>query len=214
MYLVGSHLREPVEEDCVTPDMCIPIFPNVDHPEGREPVRTLPVFPFDNCYLWSGISMRIRVCAREEGFDWEPTTLLRGEEYAKWGRYEREDMIRKLRAQRAREPQPAPSVATDSTIAAHPAGLPGDFNDSPHTEEGTASSTYADSIYTYAGSRVSTYGGRSVDTLTEIGLLPDLSENFELQPVFHLWGDLSANLKQEDIPSPASLLEECDAITQ
>ena len=105
-------------------------------------------------------------------------------------------------------------MVTDSTIAAHPAGLPGDFNDSPHTEEGTASSAYADSTYTYAGSRVSTYGGRCVETLTEMGLLPDPSENCELQPVFHLWGDLSANLKQEDIPSPAFLLEECDAITQ
>ena len=123
-------------------------------------------------------------------------------------------MVRKLRAQRAREPQPASSVVTNSTIAAHPAGLPGDFNVSPQTEEGTVSSAYADSIYTYADSRVSTYGGRSVDTLTEMGLLPDPSENFELQPVFHLWGDLSANLKQEDISSPASLLEECDAITQ
>ena len=74
--------------------------------------------------------------------------------------------------------------------------------------------TDADSIYTYAGSRVSRYGGRSVDTLTEMGLFPDPSENFKLQPVCHLWGDLSANLKQEDISSPASLLEECDAITQ
>ena len=95
-------------------------------------------------------------------------------------------MVRKLHAQRAREPQPAPSVVTNSTTAAPPVGLPGDFNDSPHTEEGTAFSAYADSIYTYAGSRVSTYGGRSVDTSTEMGLLPDPSEHFELQPVFHV----------------------------
>ena len=32
--------------------MCIPIFPNTEHPTGRPCVRTEPEFPFSHCYHW------------------------------------------------------------------------------------------------------------------------------------------------------------------
>ncbi|RDX46964.1 hypothetical protein OH76DRAFT_1321749, partial [Lentinus brumalis] len=68
VYLVGPCLP-PHDCDFMTSEMCIPIFPNASHPEGREPVRPQPVFPFDNCYIWSGLNMKIRVCSEPDGFD-------------------------------------------------------------------------------------------------------------------------------------------------
>ncbi|KAI0690781.1 hypothetical protein C8T65DRAFT_527480, partial [Cerioporus squamosus] len=68
--LVGPSLRVPDEGQCISADMCIPIFPNTAHPLGREPLRPMPrTFPYDNCYHWSLTDMKIRVVASPEGFD-------------------------------------------------------------------------------------------------------------------------------------------------
>ncbi|RPD56396.1 hypothetical protein L226DRAFT_468618 [Lentinus tigrinus ALCF2SS1-7] len=205
--LVGPHLRPAVDEDCVSQEMCSPIFPNTNHPKGRVPVRTQPDFPFNGCYFWSKTSMKIRVCARPEGFDWEGTTLLRGEEYVRWMRYESEDMMRRVRAQRARERQPEPSesVPARPNPAAHSIRV----DDSPDTE-GAVGLMCADfDVCSYAESDIST-----IDTFVEMGLSPDSMLDLELQPIFHLWGDLAANLTQDEIPSPIDLLQECDTITR
>ncbi|RPD56377.1 hypothetical protein L226DRAFT_615494 [Lentinus tigrinus ALCF2SS1-7] len=237
VYLVGPCLRPPEEDSCVTPEMCIPIFPNFDHPEGRDPIRTQSVFPFDNCYIWSGLSMKIRVCARPDGFDWDRTIILRGHEYYRWGRYESEDMGRRIQAQRARAPPPLPlpgshsgllpihSQADSATLSPHfhamgplsesqpptsadvaPTSMPSPAHAGSHAN---TNSIYSDS------SRLSTDsdGCESVDTMMEMGLFSDPTENVELQPLFHLWGDLAANIKQDEIPSPVHLLEECAAIS-
>ncbi|TFK93250.1 hypothetical protein K466DRAFT_581204 [Polyporus arcularius HHB13444] len=42
----------------------------------------------------------------------------------------------------------------------------------------------------------------------------DPEESPELHPLCHLWCDVAANLKQDDIPSPAHLFEERDAIVR
>ncbi|RPD56370.1 hypothetical protein L226DRAFT_468638, partial [Lentinus tigrinus ALCF2SS1-7] len=69
VYPIWQSLRPSDEDKCITPDMCMPIFPNDNHPSGRAPLVTKPVFPFDNCYIWSEVKMEIRVCPREEGFN-------------------------------------------------------------------------------------------------------------------------------------------------
>ena len=96
--------------------MCTPIYPNTDHPDGREPARTDPVFPFDNCYLWSEANkMGIRVLPRAEGFNWhEAIDLWPSSEYMRWKRLEEEDRIRQLTAQLARQPQSEPAAPATS----------------------------------------------------------------------------------------------------
>lgn len=56
--------------------MCVPIFPNTSHPLGRTPVRTEPVFPYNNCYHWAEFKTNIRVRARPEQFDERKAILL------------------------------------------------------------------------------------------------------------------------------------------
>ncbi|KAI0690769.1 hypothetical protein C8T65DRAFT_745680 [Cerioporus squamosus] len=69
VYVVGPGLRPEDPEQCYTADMCMPIFPNTYHPTGRPPVRTVPEFPFSNCYHWFGpdISLMLRVKNRTYG---------------------------------------------------------------------------------------------------------------------------------------------------
>ncbi|RPD57879.1 hypothetical protein L226DRAFT_575923 [Lentinus tigrinus ALCF2SS1-7] len=50
--------------------------------------------------------------------------------------------------------------------------------------------------------------------MTEMGFFGDPSGNIEFQPLVHLWLDIEAHLKQEDIVSPVHFYEEIDAITQ
>ncbi|TFK57811.1 hypothetical protein BDN72DRAFT_744068, partial [Pluteus cervinus] len=50
LIIIGRGLAEPVEEKGIEPYMCLPIFPETNHPTGREPLRTSPSFPFHNCY--------------------------------------------------------------------------------------------------------------------------------------------------------------------
>ncbi len=186
----------------MTSEMCIPIFPNASHPEGREPVRPRPVFPFDNCYIWYGLSMKIRVCSEPDGFDWKHTILLRAEEHAKWKHYKSEDIVRRICAQRVLASQSGGSPHFAQTVQ---------VDESAGTGDDTGS-MYANSYFSYS-SYASEYAGSQ--SINETGLSSYAAEILELQPLFQLRRDLeSAYLKQDDIPNPMHLLEECDTITR
>ncbi|EIW54184.1 uncharacterized protein TRAVEDRAFT_77773, partial [Trametes versicolor FP-101664 SS1] len=66
---IAPSLRAEDKAEGYTPDMCVPIFPNTSHPRGRTPLRTEPVFPYDNCYHWAQFRTDIRVRARAEKFN-------------------------------------------------------------------------------------------------------------------------------------------------
>ncbi|KAI0629520.1 hypothetical protein C8Q77DRAFT_1042720, partial [Trametes polyzona] len=67
--VIGQSLRDPDEEKGFTADMCVPIYPNNAHPDGRAPVCPDKTFPYENCYHWIQTDMPIRVRAREGHFD-------------------------------------------------------------------------------------------------------------------------------------------------
>ncbi|KAI0740880.1 hypothetical protein C8Q76DRAFT_607980, partial [Earliella scabrosa] len=73
---VGTSLRTPEVKDCITEDMCTPIFPNQRHPSNREPLHTRPAFPYSNCYHWFSPELDVRVHARPEGFDTDRAIVL------------------------------------------------------------------------------------------------------------------------------------------
>ncbi|KAI0692636.1 hypothetical protein C8T65DRAFT_72799 [Cerioporus squamosus] len=105
IYPIGPSVRPPNEDECVTSAMCTPIFPNTVHPEGRAPLRTEPIFPFDNCYFWSRVNMEIRVCPRPEGFSRDDVIRLPsgpGGEHIRWLDYQTEDGNQQYYTNRAR----------------------------------------------------------------------------------------------------------------
>ncbi|KAH9889318.1 hypothetical protein C8Q73DRAFT_736834, partial [Cubamyces lactineus] len=69
---IATTLRPEDETRCITSDMCIPIFPNTNHPNGRESLRPSleGLFPYDNCYHWfQAKTVDVRIRARPEMFD-------------------------------------------------------------------------------------------------------------------------------------------------
>ncbi|KAI0692637.1 hypothetical protein C8T65DRAFT_586463 [Cerioporus squamosus] len=223
IYPIATSLRPPNEDDYVTPEMCTPIFPNSTHPEDRTPLRTLPAFPFDNCYFWSGVKMKIRICPRPEGFKWDDAMRLPmgpGGDYLRWTNYEREDAGRQFRARQALQPQPDPiPEQAPPTIPVDPEPInPSPQADgsasSPYVDDG-ASSVYSDSEYAYSCTTTSSDMSESSDLYPELTrLFADPVESPELHPLCHLWCDLADNIKQDEIASPVHLFEERDAIVR
>ncbi|RDX48671.1 hypothetical protein OH76DRAFT_647253 [Lentinus brumalis] len=105
---VAPCLRPADEERGATPDMCIPIHPNIGHPREHEGVRTEPGFPFDNCYHWTDhrFTMDVRVRPSPDGFDDDLSYKLAPAERTKSVRFVREDYAR-MRAIREGQSQPA-----------------------------------------------------------------------------------------------------------
>ncbi|KAI0739745.1 hypothetical protein C8Q80DRAFT_1050456, partial [Daedaleopsis nitida] len=58
---VATTLRPASQRNGITPDMVIPIAPNVDQLREKDALSTIPEFPFSNCYFWMDSRMNIRV---------------------------------------------------------------------------------------------------------------------------------------------------------
>ena len=93
-----------------------------------------------------------------------------------------------------------------------------DSSRAPHVDDDTIStnsrtdSDYSESMIT---STDGTDIARSDDSFTMLTrLFADPKEGFELQPLCHIWYDLAANIKQEEIPNPIHLFEERDAVVR
>ncbi len=204
----------PADEELgLNPDMGTPIYPNPTHPNGRAPVIPQPPgsFPYSNCYHWPGMELDIRMLARPEGFDRAKTVRLPPKELLKLMRCVAEDEGNRSAALRARD-----------VAAGHSSPVSADHDkDVPHVSdpdahpvaEGDAAHEVDDhSIRTlssgYSGSSSGSEG--SVNMMD--GFFGDPTQNVEILPLVHLWVDMAANVKQEDIPDPRGMLEERDTI--
>lgn len=165
--------------------------------------------------------MKIRVCPRPEGFRWDDATGLpmgAGSEHLRWSNYEREDAGQQFLARQARQPQR--DLVPDEVPLAPPVG-PEHTDPSPQADLSAGSSdmydgsVYSDSEYASSCSTISTWvsGVSDVDPQL-VRLFADPEESPELQPLCHLWTDVVANIKQDEIPSPVHLFEERDAIVR
>ncbi|RPD71470.1 hypothetical protein L226DRAFT_573942 [Lentinus tigrinus ALCF2SS1-7] len=220
IHLIGPCLRPAHREQCITSDMCTPIYPNSDHPSGRAPVHTEPPFPFDNCYFWSGLKMQIRVCPQEEDFDWDVATRLPGRGERLLRRNEMCDGLAQAAAERARQHQPDPdpeSCTSDSDLAPiHSSLQEADGSAvSPYVDDGT-SSLYRDGDSAYSCSIIaSTDVSSYADTITEWRrLFADPMKTPEFHPLCHLWVNIATDIKQDEIPNPIHFLEERDAVVR
>ncbi|KAJ3018251.1 hypothetical protein NUW54_g383 [Trametes sanguinea] len=237
VHSIAPCLRDEEPQKGLTADMCIPIFPNTHHPNGRVPVHPEPegIFPYDNCYHWfQPVETTVRVRARPEEFDetnavsLSPTTLTRMD-FSCWEE-DGEKMCAKLDALEA--------LANTSTIKTDPLSVPPSHSDAPaiggavrtseapqtpHTviiehPDGDSTSTHSGSASTrtmdsdnysdYSGSELGIGGGfGSIDPFSA----PD--EDVELVPLVDVWvSELADHLKQEDIPHPSELGAEVEEI--
>ena len=137
--ILGPGLRPSRPEDCFTPEMCIPIFPNSNHPAGRPPIRTEPEFPFSNCYQWfcPDVQLTVRI-KNEEGkyglIDAMPKFfMLPADQYVDMMMLHQEDINQVLRNLRAKE-----AVTTPAPPPKH-SEVPGDDDgaEAPGEDDGS-----------------------------------------------------------------------------
>ncbi|RPD57880.1 hypothetical protein L227DRAFT_577573 [Lentinus tigrinus ALCF2SS1-6] len=190
--LVSPKIRRSDQAQHVTYDMCVPIFPNTTHPEGREPLNTEPKFPFTNCYHWPGLEMDIRLLRNPAGFETSNVVSLPFSERQKMRNYFYDDRTKSKR------------MSDDACILCHLLQL--GFEDRlvqdgapimPHT----------------CYSRSSTAGSGSSGSQHPPARDTPLEEMLELTPLVYLVPDLSL-LEQDEIDVPEKLLEERDGIAK
>ncbi|KAM5537900.1 hypothetical protein V8D89_008376 [Ganoderma adspersum] len=171
--------------------MCVPIFPNESHPTGRHPVRPDGKFPYDNCYHWAGLDMDVRVHAREAGFDDTRAIRLPPGDWVDMSSTLDLDQGRAMCTRFARQQAVSDSCSSDKALAS---ALESSSLHASEQQGGTAPSARASG---------------EVDIFEP----PVDFEDPEYMPLAHLWLDLPANLKQEDIGDPIDLYRERFAIT-
>ncbi|RDX48660.1 hypothetical protein OH76DRAFT_1404589 [Lentinus brumalis] len=199
-YLVGPGPRPNDPARYSTADMCVPIFPCVDHPTNRPAVRPNGPFPFSNCYHWTGLGMerRVRVAIRDyTEYDNGKVASLPGIQHIDMDECFSEDFAKGAAAMRAAEAanktlQAAAQIA-QSVEKARPA---------IHDEEEGAMNT--------------THGGPSDDMADIAGLeiygLTYKAED-DLLPVINVWLDLGSQFPEEsDVPSPLEFVKEYDTM--
>ncbi|KAJ3000244.1 hypothetical protein NUW54_g3843 [Trametes sanguinea] len=233
VHSIAPCVRDAEPQKGLTSDMCIPIFPNTYHPNGRAPVRPEPegLFPYSNCYHWyQPVETAVRIRARPEEFDETnavslSTFTLTRMGFTSW----REDGMRmcaNLCALQAASSSTKPdfpqasSVALSRLNASAAEGIV--HGPDPDNANRTVSVKRLDSdrISAYSGTgstrsmdydHWSDYSG---DALGPIDPFSAPDEDVELIPLVDVWvSELADHLKQEDIPHPAELVSEVEQLT-
>ncbi|KAI0365059.1 hypothetical protein BV20DRAFT_955037 [Pilatotrama ljubarskyi] len=117
-YFVGPDPRPEEPENFITSDMCIPIFPNTNHPTGREPVRPNSPFPFPNCSHWVGWDLERKVRVLEGHYPAEQSVKLPPNEHVDMEDYCGDDLTRshRMKVDRAAEPEVSICGRRESTM--------------------------------------------------------------------------------------------------
>ncbi|KAI8971025.1 hypothetical protein BD414DRAFT_518205 [Trametes punicea] len=229
-YLIDPGLRPAVPEECITSEMCIPIFPNSRYPfEDRAPLRTKPTFSFNNCYHWLGTDMELDLRILNHGRDYEDpaTTELPSAEHVRIEFILVKDVGRSVMAYRAIHALPASS----SPIPASP--TPDDLEEDSEGAERTAHSVHPSSTDSGADGRCKEYewdsmydseevrslcsskyqqsdrSDGSVEALAGMGIFGlGWDDREDLFPLVKIWLDLGAHFKGEDIPNPLDCVQQ------
>ncbi|KAL1937863.1 hypothetical protein VTO73DRAFT_12756 [Trametes versicolor] len=228
--VIAPSLREEDAAKRITVDMCTPIYPNTQHPTGREPLRPDKSFPYANCYNWSGVEMEIRVLARPEEFDQNQAIALPLREYMRWDELQLEDALRMMSPEGSlldanvseeRLPPPAESSSRPLTLLnteldlSPPVG-PRDPSPARHSSvppSRTSSRSLSDSFESRSYvSGESDLG--SVDGIMVMDIFSGTNADLDLLPLCELWLDMAPQLKQENIPNPTGLFAERDEIVR
>ncbi|TBU27864.1 hypothetical protein BD311DRAFT_664431, partial [Dichomitus squalens] len=103
-YIVGPGLRAVDQDNCFTPEMCVPIFPATKHPNQRAPLYPETPFPFTNCYHWAYTDLLLRVSTGEYPCEDDPrVTMLPAGEHLRLDALLTEDLEAAMIARRERD---------------------------------------------------------------------------------------------------------------
>ncbi|OJT06556.1 hypothetical protein TRAPUB_2633 [Trametes pubescens] len=215
-FPIGPHLPPSRKAKGYTPEMCIPIYPNSNHPTGREPVHPERPFPYGNCYHWIATKVRIRVRGRPEGFDETNAISLSTKTELLMGSTFRNDY---LRAMENADVQSRPAAYDHGDAIPRPSmGRPprsavGDAESASHRQEDDMDAASVSSRSSRSGRSIRR-PMTSVEDIMAMDIFTGPAEDLYLVPLVDLWPELANNLKEEDIPSPLELYREIEMIQE
>lgn len=232
---IAPHLPPANQAKGYTSEMCIPIFPNLNHPTNREPVRPERPLPYGNCYHWIDHTIEIRVRARPEGFDESNAVRITPRTQSKMDRMFTNDYIRARKEAEVAQKKTHETEHPDSQPRASPvsplrppsthdqgdATIPRPSTDIPQNVRSTEYATHAledspDAASVSSEWSTSSKGARgpttSVEDIMQMDIFTGPDEDLALIPLVDLWPDLAGYLKEDDIPSPLELYQEIKTI--
>ncbi|KAJ8463624.1 hypothetical protein ONZ51_g10139 [Trametes cubensis] len=229
---IATSLRLEDKARGITPDMCIPIFPNNSHPSGREPLRPYPegLFPYSNCYHWfEAKAVNVRVRARPEEFDETGAVKLNARSRIQMQRYWIEDGFRlpdisedpetkhdgidssEVAASGLSEPTLSSSshnpcedtIRSESMVAAR-AQCPTAFDDDKSA-----------SMISSGSNTLEDKSNHSLEDIAAMGIFSGPNDDVELIPLVDLWiSELADHLPQDDIPSQFEMFAEFEEVAE
>ncbi|KAI0645081.1 hypothetical protein C8Q79DRAFT_1119835 [Trametes meyenii] len=193
VHMVGPDPRPAEPENFVTSDMCIPIYPNTNHPTGRPPIHASPEFPVSKCCHWIGFDLERKVRVVEGVFPEEETTSLPGKGHVRMEICGGEDLQRIYDAK----------LACEETLRSNVVkGIDRGPEDLAEATTGSAS--------------LSWHPNDSTDTFSDqqdtdmFGLEYDASD--DMLPVIRVWLDIAGEFAETGAPNPKGFIEESEAI--
>ncbi len=228
--VVGPGLRPEDPAECLTRDMCVPIFPASAFGD-RAPLQphTGP-FPFGNCYHWfgGGTALDLRVVNDGQMFPAEKRVSLPAHEQVRLEKLRSGDDLRAYEVWKAREEANADSLATPEEEAMAQEGPPLSPIDEAQDDESITPSylTHWQSVQELEDEDESSPtndaapGGVPFNDLSEGVALIDIfgldeDEGKDLLPVVKIWPDVGAQFKADaDVPDPTEFLKQCDEIVR
>ncbi|KAL1937861.1 hypothetical protein VTO73DRAFT_12754 [Trametes versicolor] len=226
---IGPGIRPEDPERCITPDMCVPIFPNTYHPSGdREPVKPHPrSFPFNNGYHWFGsdVQLELRIRADDCTYTAEQCLVsLPADQQVNVERLRTRDMWWELDIQQARDgalnannafPQANTASLKDIPLPPSTPTL-----ESPEDAPTPTSSflAYCESVYGIEHGYLSkierpssdhwSLSGQSAEDTPSTDVFDlDYNERDTLLPIVKIWLDVGAHFA-EGVPDPTDFLLE------
>ncbi|OJT06561.1 hypothetical protein TRAPUB_2638 [Trametes pubescens] len=209
---IGPHLPPANPAKHYTPEMCIPIFPNTRHPAGRAPVHPERPFPYTSCCHWIDTEAdAVRISGKTQvlmSYVFTPDYLRAMADADADAERARKEALEAAQAARHQARRQAESVPLSSMNASGVSERCKEY--AGHAPEGDLSGDAA-SVSSH-WSRSARGPMSSVEDIMRMDIFTGPDEDLALVPLVDLWPDLSANLEEEDIPSPLELYKEIETI--
>ncbi|KAH9834769.1 uncharacterized protein C8Q71DRAFT_859134 [Rhodofomes roseus] len=114
--LVGQGLCPKDDDACIEPQMCIPIFPETEHPLSRAPLQPSRPFPFPNCYQYASAVVPVRIPNIPECYDHKDAISLSARETIHRDMYFCEDVYRRRALRDAKPAIEEPELDDDASV--------------------------------------------------------------------------------------------------
>ncbi len=155
------------------------------------------------------MELDVRVIARPEGFDQTKAVMLSSKQKMRLLQCVAEDNGKRSLALRAR----SAAMGLADVHSGDSSSAPGHGDDSSTHNNGVEEAD-VHSIRTFSSGHSDSWSGSAESVNMMEGFFGDPDLDVEVLPLVHLWVDMAAQLKQEDIADPRELFEERDTIVR